>query len=174
MPTGYANIKGGATPTQILVDLINRTGATLTKGDIVACNLAFAAASGQAMVGLDPSVVADGATGYIFGAAIAMTTEAGARIALVYQGDSPLADNKEGKFLLEGIGLVKMNGANAGEFLVPTNAQAYATPYTLTELEALAAVGPICGLALEATTGAQVKRAVWKGWTAFQHSGNVS
>lgn len=155
-------ITGGLTPARETCTLINRTGGALVEGDIVALNLDFAATSGQAMVGTDPSVNADGATGYVYGAAIAVTTENATRILAVAM-DS-IADNETGRFLVRGIGKVNQNGANAGEFLYGTNAQKYATPVTLTEILALTTQVGICGLCLEASSGAQVKLAHWDGY----------
>ncbi len=143
--------------------LVYRTGAALAIGDVCALNLDFAATSGQAMVSLDPANQStDSSSGYVFGAAIAQTTENCCRILVVAQ--QIIADNAEGIFLYQGIGLVKQNGANAGEFLVGTNAQVYATPYTLTEMQALSTgLGNVVGLSIEATSGVAVGRAIWDG-----------
>lgn len=159
---------GGAAPEKRTCRLINRTGATLTRGDLVALNLDFAATSGQAMVGLTPSNNADSSAGWIFGAAIAVTTENMFRVCLPFEsgpgGANTCADNEEGVFVTEGICDLKMNGANAGEILTGTNAQVYATPLTLTEVAALTATGKFFGYALEATSGAAVGKAVWNAW----------
>lgn len=166
MHSGPINVKGGAAPQNRYVNLINRSGATLTQGDLVALNLDFAATAGQAMVGLDDRVLADGATGYVYGSAIAVTTANALRKCLPFfqgaDGATTLADNAVGQFMVHGIGPVNMNGANAGEYLTGTNAQKYATPLTTAELQAIT-TNPVrvFGLALEATTGAQVKRAEW-------------
>lgn len=165
-------ITGGATPPKETCILVNRTGGALVEGDMVALNLAFAATAGQAMVGLDPSVDADGATGYVYGAAISPTTEANTRRMAVAM--ESIADNATGRFLLKGIGKVNMNGANAGEFIIGTNGQKYATPYTLTELESLATIAGVVGIALEATTGAQVKLADFDGSAFKSLAGNIS
>jgi len=163
-----ATIQGGATPNNNeTCFLVNRTGAALAKGDVVALNLNFGNTAGQEMVGLTPSVDTDGAAGYVYGAAIAVTTENATRRLLVYVGDEPLADNAVGLFCSEGIIEVKVNGANAGEFLVGANGQTYLTPLTLTEIQALTTQVGIVGIALAASTGAQVKKiefcgAAWK------------
>lgn len=167
---GAASIAGGLTPNENETGiLINRTGGALVAGDIVALNLDFAATSGQAMVGLDPSVDTDGAAGYIYKAAIAVTTENRFRCLAVCLSAN-VADNAEGLFGINGVFPCNMNGANAGEFLVGTDGQKYLTPLTLTEILALttAATG-LCGYALEATTSTQVKRARFCGetWKCF-------
>lgn len=164
-------IQGGGTPnTNETCQLINRTGATLVKGDIVALNLDFAATAGQAMVSLDPGAFeTDSSSGYIYGAAIAVTTENATREVLVYLGPGDLADNAVGLFGKDGIFECEMNGAGAGEFLYATNGQTYLTPVTLTEILALSNtyIG-VVGYALEATTGAQVKKARFCG-DAWKH-----
>lgn len=159
---GQATIIGGYTPGTDKCSLINRSGTAIAKGDLVALNLDFAATSGQAMVGLDPAVEADGATGYIFSAAIAVTT-ANARYCLAVALQA-VPDNQRGMFGVEGVFQVKVNGGNAGEFIVGTNAQVYGTPYTLAELQALTTgVSNVIGVALEATTGVQLARCVFNG-----------
>lgn len=162
-PLDFQNVPGYPMP-KIRIRCINRTGAALVKGDLAAFNLAFAATAGQAMTGLDPHTQTDDASGYLFNAAIAVTTEAAGRICM--PADEDIADNAEGWFVYSGPAEVEMNGANAGEFLAGTNGQTYATPLTLTELASVAAATQIFGLALEASSGAQVKRALWKadGW----------
>lgn len=164
-----ANIQGGLDFETQDATLINRTGGALVAGDIVALNLDFAATSGQAMVGLDPGTNTDGAGGYVFGAAIAVTTENATRILGVAL-DS-VADNASGRFRFKGVVKVNQNGANAGEFLYGTNAQKYATPVTLTEILALTTQVKLTGISLEASTGAQVKLALWDGVNGFSMSG---
>lgn len=159
---------GGAAPEKRTCRLINRTGATLTRGDLVAVNLSFV----DTYVGLSPSVNADGATGWVFGAACAVTAELAGRVCLPFEsgpgGANTCADNDEGVFVAEGICDVKMNGANKGEYLHATNAQVYAVPVTLTEVQALTTGAPkIFGIALEDTSGATVGKAVWDAWNGI-------
>lgn len=165
-----ATMQGGATPNvNETCILVNRTGAALTKGDIVALNLDFSATSGQAMVSLDPGAIeTDSSAGYIYGAAVSVTTENAAREVYVYIGNDSLADNAFGLFGKDGVFDCNMNGANAGEFLVATNGQKYLTPYTLTELDSLQVPTGIVGYAQEATTSTQVKKARFCG-DAWKH-----
>ena len=158
---GAFSFKGGSSAGLRTVTLFNRTGGTLVKGDIVSQNLDFSATSGQAMTGIDPNTNTDGAAGWVKGAAVSCTTANILRKAVVCLSDS-IADNAVGLFVEEGECDVNMNGANAGEYLCGTNAQKYATPLTSAELQAIT-TNPIrvYGIALEATSGAQVKRADW-------------
>lgn len=142
----------------------NRTGAALAWGDIVAIPLDFA----TTQVGLDPADQTDTATGYVFSAAAAVTTQNATRMLAVVQDKNiknggTIPDNGLVKVAVWGLVEVKMNGANAGEFLTGTNAAVSATPLTNTELDGLAAPAGIVGIALAATTGVQVGRALWNG-----------
>lgn len=164
--------EGGCAPAKRVCKMINRTGATLTAGDLVAVNVNFV----DTYVGLDPRVNADGATGYLFSAACAVTTANRLGVCLVFEsgegGASTCADNATGTFVIHGVCNVNMNGANKGEFLAGTNAQVYATPLTLAELEAQTTNSARCfGIALEDTTSTQVKKAIWNAWGAFGPSG---
>lgn len=164
MSTGFANnVTGGLEFQTKTCTLYNRTGAALALGDVVALNADFAATAGQAMVGLDPRLAStDGATGYLFGNAIAQTTENACRILLVSMG--AIADNAAGLFGYQGILDVKVNGGNKGEYLTGTNAQVYATPLTRTEILALTtAVSNVVGIALEDTSGVATAKCLWDG-----------
>jgi hypothetical protein len=149
MSAQVIQITGGLTPAQETCTLINRTGAALAVGDAVALNLSFV----DTYVGIDPSVNADGATGYVFGAACAVTTENRNRIMAWAQEVIP--DNGTGRFLVKGIGSVEMNDANPGEFLTGTDGQTYLTPLTLTEILALTTQVGIVGICIE-DTGATI------------------
>ena len=114
------------------------------------------------MVGLDPSIEADGATGYVLSAAVAVTSERASRIMGVALAAA--ADNAMCQIGWYGIFQVKVNGGNKGEFITGTNAQVYATPLTLTELQALTtAVGNVLGIALEDTSGVALAKCIFNG-----------
>lgn len=152
----------GYAPGMETCTLINRTGAALVEGDLVSLNLDFASTSGQAMVGLDPSIEADGATGYVFSAAVAVSTARAARVVLVSMGS--IADNAAGKFGVKGIFNVKVDTGNKGEFIVAKNAAVNADPLTVTELQALTTgLGNLIGITLEDTTGVQVAKCMFNG-----------
>lgn len=166
---GIINTNGGSTTQPRKITMVNRTGATLQIGDLVAQNRDFSATSGNAMVGLDPTSQADSSAGWLFGAAVAITTENMSRG--LWPAAAVILDNAEGEFFEEGECLVNQNGSNAGEFLCGTNAQVYATPYTLTELDSLAAPTRFFGIALAAgTTGTPVK-ALWNARGDFMCGG---
>lgn len=161
MESGSINLKGGSWPSLVLVELINRSGGTLVRGDVVSQNLDFASTSGQAMAGLDPNTNTDGAAGWVGGAAIDATTANILRKALVCYSES-VADNAVGLFVEKGQCLVNQNGSNAGEYLCGTNAQTYATPLTSAEIQATT-TNPIrvYGIALEAGTAGTPAKALW-------------
>jgi hypothetical protein len=138
--------------------LTNRTGGATAIGDVCALNFDF-------VNGTYNSIVV-GAAASIWNNVVAVTTENAARILVV--ANEVIASGAAGSFTLEGICQVNQNGANAGEYLVGTNAQKYATPYTLTELDGLTVATGIVGISLEASTGAQVKTALWDGM-AWKH-----
>jgi len=140
--------------------LINRTGGTLTKGKIVTRNFAFAATSGQAMVGITPTTESDDAAGYIMSAAITPTVESSARWVGIVENDS-VADNENFQAIEEGefVDAYVADGTNAGEFLIATNTSSELTPYTLTELTTLGTTGDttaevigVIGMAMEANS----------------------
>lgn len=159
--SGAINLRGGSWPALRTVELINRSGGTLVKGDIVSQNLDFAATSGQAMTGLDPNTNTDAAAGWIGGAVIDCTTANILRKALVCLSDS-VADNTVGVFVEEGECLVNQNGSNAGEFLCGTDGQTYATPLTAAELAGITtAPVRVYGIALAAGTAGTPVKALW-------------
>lgn len=148
----------------ITYNVWNRTGAALAWGDMVAIPIDFA----TTQVGIDPTQQGDDAAGYVFGAAAAVTTQNATRILAVVQDKNiknggTIPDNGLVKVALYGLVEVKMNGANAGEFLTGTNAAVSATPLTNTELDGLAAPTGIVGIALQATSGVQVGKALFNG-----------
>lgn len=154
----------GLVPGNETVRLVNRTGAALAIGDLVSINLDFASTSGQAMVGLDPSVDADGATGYLFRAAVAVTTARAQRFLGVAL--APAADNAECNIGVKGIFQVKVDGGNKGEYIIGKNAAVNADPLTVTEMQALTTgLGNICGITLEDTTGVQLAKCLFNGET---------
>lgn len=115
----------GCTLERMVCRLVNRTGGALKKGDVVCLNLDFAATAGQAMVGIDPSVAANGVTGYVAGAAITPTAGNSCHVAAVLD-DLNLADDAEGTFVVRGVIPVSLaNGVAKGEFItLYTNAAA--------------------------------------------------
>lgn len=154
----------GLVPEQQVVKLINRTGAALAVGDLASLNLDFAATSGQAMVGLDPSVDTDSSAGYVFRAAVAVTTARAQRMLVV--ATKAIADNDEGLFGVKGIFQVKVDSGNKGEFIIGKNAAVNADPVTVTELQALTTgLGNVCGVTLEDTTGVQLAKCLFDGET---------
>lgn len=145
-------------PNKEVIALVNRTGAALAEGDLVSLNLDFAATAGQAMAGLDPSLIdTDGATGYVLGAAITLTAENALRFVAVAKG--AIADNAYGLFGIIGIHKVKMNTTkgyllstsnNDGTIsATPTQAIGYQNQ---TALDAITKPIPHIGVALETTT----------------------
>lgn len=168
-----ASLNPGDTMVYHRDTLKNRTGGTLSVGEIVCKNLAFAATAGQAMVSLEPSnQEVDSASGYINGAAIVPTVEAAARWVGIVESDSA-ADNgnvvvvDEAEFVYA----LVADGTNAGEFLVATATKASLTPYTLTELSTLGTAGDttvevvgVVGMAWESNSSGAAALKLIKFW----------
>lgn len=164
--------------------LVNRTGTTLVPGSLVAFNLDFAATAGQAMTGINPSDSTDGATGYVYGAAIAPTTaNIRKRMAVVDWNGPSVPDNAEftayfahprAKVLIE-----PSSGAGQGEWLVGTNGQYYATGQTDAELGGTAAANAtdivkVLGQLLEAgPTGSSAATKTVEFWGGLTFAGLV-
>lgn len=172
----YIQIQGGAWPQTEYCTMVNRTGAALAIGDIVAQNRDFSATAGNAMVGLDPTIQADGATGWIGGSAVTATAANSIRGAFV--AADVIADNAEGRFVKRGQCLVKMN-TTAGYLLSTCNndgtisatATAAIGYQNQTALDAISLPIRIFGLALETTT--TTGQALWNsdGWAGFVGGG---
>lgn len=159
MNSQIVQTSGGCTPFRETCKMVNRTGAALVKGDLVSMNLDFAATSGQAMAGLDPSLIdTDGSTGYVFGAAITCTAENTLRFVAV--ADEAIADNAYGRFVLRGICTIKMS-TTLGYILTTCTLATGAINGTPTQaigaanqaaLDAAVLAQPIIGICLETTT----------------------
>lgn len=157
MPQGYfAGVAGDWYKNQNFT-IVNRTGAALAIGDLAAINLDFVNTTYDELV--------PGETNFLFANCVAVTTENAARILCV--ATKAIASGEAGPMCFGGIVPIKVNGGNPGEYIVGTNAQVYATPYTLTELDGLGAPTGIVGTALEASAGVQVKKCLFDGFALF-------
>ncbi len=106
---------------KLQTDVYNRTGGTLTNGELVGFNLVVTAdeVAGSVMAGVDPDVQnTDGASDYILGG-VAVPTVANMRyiVGVVDDPRGSFADNTVGRITLRGIVLVKTTDANKGEFV---------------------------------------------------------
>jgi hypothetical protein len=168
------NYKIGPAFNKESIRLVNRTGGSLSRGDVVALNMDFASTSGQAMVGTDPSDNTDGAAGYVAGAAIVLTAANGCGILALLDQDS-LADNAEGVFCIKGLVPVGCkSGVTRGDFIcvytgvlatgVSTNATrtnaGAVTGYTRAELDGFQAAIGVLGIAWE-TTASETTALCW-------------
>lgn len=137
--------KPGSAMALVMRKLVNRTATTLVPGSLVAFNLDFAATAGQAMTGINPSDSTDGAAGYVFGAAIAPTTANIRKMMAIVDPNrtTSVADNEPFDAIFQGTGVQCLiepsSGAGAGEWLLGTNGQYYATGQTDAELGGTAA-----------------------------------
>lgn len=143
----------------------NQTGAAVTIGLAGALNLDFVNASYVTIAGASTDVRRN---------VVAVTTENSKRV-MVAAAES-IASGAEGWWIIEGENIdVQVTGdTNKGEFLTGTDASTGLTPYTLTELEALATEAPIVGIALETRTGAGLVKAIFEGHAWKRLGGNVS
>lgn len=161
--------------------LVNRTETTLTKGAIVAFNLDFAATSGQAMAGINPSNNTDGAAGYVLGAAIAPTT-ANIRYGLAVVQDESVPDNSEFSAIFQGefvdARIEGSSGAALGEWLIGTNAAYHLTGRTNAELggtgtAGAASVFKVVGQLLETGPSGSAANRKIRFWGGVPHAGLV-
>ena len=165
MATNEINLNMGVAPGRKTVTLVNRCGATVLKGQVVAVNAAFAATAGEAMASLDPkNSDMDGPTGYWAAAAINPTTANRNYYMAVADRDVP--DNQTADFIIEGeVDLLVPTGAAAGDLVHGTNGSRVVTVLTLAGVAALATPVAACGHLLQAnSSGANaLTRAVFKG-----------
>jgi hypothetical protein len=161
-------------------ELFNRSGAAITRGQLLAFNLDRADVSGQAMAGLDPGDQSDSATGYIYGAGIKMTTSnARYRLAVALED---VADNATGRFCLKGVCKVsvaaKTPAPAVGDFIAGTNASYDATAIVKDATagngaDALALPTGICGNILAGTGSTSVVALMTVDFNGFVRDGLV-
>ena len=139
---------------------VNRTGAALSKGDIVALDLAGTDAAVQTFAAFTFGTHLD--TVHPFANVISVGAAHDDGWILAVLKDDTLADDALGEFVLQGLADVEMVGSSAitiGARIAPTSGQTYASA----EGDGLA----ICGIAVEAGptgTAAATAKAIFDGF----------
>lgn len=176
--TAPINTQVGLNYAKETCQLINRTGGTLSRGDLVAIPFDF----GDTIVGIDPHDETDGAAGYVGSVAVTPTAANACHILAVLDQNT-LADNERGTFCVKGIVKVGCeNGVTKGDFITAyTSAAANAvgthatrtnagtvTGFTRAELDSQQAATGILGFAKETTDAEETALCLFNGY-AFQN-----
>lgn len=108
---------------------VNRTGATLAKGDIVSVDLTGSDGDVETYTGFDPDTDAD--TAHPFANVISVATAHLKGWVFAVAAES-IEDNATGRFYLRGVIDVELadsdtSDVDAGDRITPTNAQTYAS-----------------------------------------------